>query len=266
MSYNYNDLVCAYRKLGVKKGSIVLIKTDLRYLGKYDSLDPRDVLKAHFGVLSELIDLKRGTIIVSTASTSFCNTEKIFDVNKTPSEMGVLTEFIRRQPEAIRSFHPFNSHAAIGKHAEYICNNVSRHSFGSETPKDRMLNLDTQYISIGLHPRYTCSVVHQAEMVMGVPYRYVKEFIHPVVRSGKVRKEPFYTHVWYRNIGIKRNVNKKNFKRFIESGFEIQEAEVGRGKIYLYSMVDFYNVLISSLKDDIYFFLDCPPAKKPFRD
>ena len=266
MDYNYNDLVKAYTRLGVKKGSVVLVKTDLRYLGKYDSQYKDGVLKAHYEVLSDLIDLRKGTIIVSSASTSLCNTKKKFDLDRTPSEMGVFTEYVRLQPEAYRSFHPFSSHAAVGKHASYICQDVARHSFEAETPKARMLNLDTQYISIGLHPRFTCSVVHHAEMLMGVPYRYPKEFIHPVVRSGKVVDEPFYMNVWYQDIGIKKNVNVKNFKRYINEGYELKEADVGRGKIYSYSMVDFYNVLIDHLKDDLFGFLDEPPIQKPYRN
>ena len=70
----------AYKKLGVSKGMTVSLKTDLRYLGPYDSNSQNDLLAAHFNVLADLVDLSKGTIVVSSASFSLCNIEKIFDI------------------------------------------------------------------------------------------------------------------------------------------------------------------------------------------
>jgi aminoglycoside 3-N-acetyltransferase len=66
---------------------------------------------------------------------------------------------------------------------------------------------------------------------MGVPYRYTKEFIHPVIRDGKVVEEPFYMHVWYRECDIQRDVIVKIFKRYL-SEYTVKTEKVGRGEIY----------------------------------
>lgn len=265
MKYKHSDIKEAYKKVGVEKGRVVLIKSDLRYLGNYDRPDKMAVLHAHFNSLSDLIDLAEGTLVVPTSSTFLCNTDTPFDPDKTPSERGVLSEYIRKQEGAIRSFHPFMSYTAIGKHASYICHDVSRHAFGPETPKDRMLSLDALNISVGLPPQATCSIVHHVEMAMGVPYRYTKEFLHPVVRNNCIQKELFYLYVWYRDIGIKRNRNKNIFKHFFDSGYKVQETELGRGKIYSYSSGQFYKSTVDFLKHNIYGWLDEPPFKRPYR-
>lgn len=264
--YDYNDLREAYIKAGVTKGRVVLLKTDIRYLGRYAHEDIKESLAAHFNVLSDLIDFNEGTLVVSTANTSLCNTSIPFDINNTPSKMGVLTEYIRKQPGVVRSFHPFVSWGAIGKHAEYICNDITRHAFGPETPKDRMLNLDTLYISVGLEPRYTCSIVHHIEMIMGVPARYVKEFEQPIVYEDGIRKELFYMHVWTRGLGLKPNRNKKIFEHFYKSGYKVTEVPLGRGNIYSYSMDEFYKSTVDFLKKDIYGYLDEPPSIRPYRE
>lgn len=266
MAYNYDDLREAYRNVGVTKGKTVLLKTDLRYLGSFDHANQKHALPAHFKILSDLIDLSKGTLVVSTATTSLCNTSTPFDINNTPSEMGALTEYIRRQKGSVRSFHPFVSFAAIGKHAEYICKDITRYSFGPETPKDRMINLDTMYLSVGLEPRWTCSVVHHVEMLMGVPYRYTKEFNHPIVYEDGIKEELFYMYVWYRGIELKRNRNVNLFKHFCKLGNHVNEARLGGGKIYSYSMVDLYKSTIDFLKKDIYGWLDEPPKEKPYRE
>ena len=120
MKYNYYDIKNAYKKLGVSKGMTISLKTDLRFLGPYDSNSQNDLLAAHFNVLADLVDLSVGTIVVSTATFSLCNTDNVFDILNTPSEMGSLTEYVRTRQGSVRSFHPFSSYVAIGKNAKYI--------------------------------------------------------------------------------------------------------------------------------------------------
>ena len=262
MSYNFEQLLYAFKKIGVKKGDNILVKGDLRYLGKFT--DNQKIAQSHFEALSKIIDLKKGTIIVSTASESLCNTNIPFDINNTKSERGAFSEFIRKQKKSIRSMHPFNSHCSIGKFSKYICLNNSKNSFGAESPKDRMLKINTKYLSVGLPPRLTCSFIHHAEMLMGVPYRYTKEFYHPIKRDKKIRKELFYMFVCYKNIDIKRNLNIKLFNYLKRKKLKINSSKLGEGKIYLYDCNDFVNKSKLYLKDNIYGWLDKSPNKRPY--
>ena len=265
VDYTYHDIKNAYERIGVKRGDTVLLKTDMRYLGNFESDQKKNILSAHFNALSELINLDMGTIVVATSSTFLCNTDTPFDLDQTPSERGVFTEYIREMKGAVRSFHPFVSHTAIGKNAKEICGNVSRQAYGPGTPKERMLELDTLYISMGLKPNLTCSLVHYIEFVMGAPYRYVKEFIHPVKRGSKIIYEPFYLYVYYLESKIKRDQNVKIFDRFHNEGNKIAEASLGRGKLYSYSMKDFYRCVIKAFQDDIYIWLKEPPTIRPYQ-
>ncbi len=265
MGYTRQDIIEAYRAVGVKRGGVVLLKTDLRYLGPYAGQDQRQALAAHYDALAELIDFSQGTLVVSTGTMSLCNTDTPFDPERTPSEMGSLTEYVRRQPGAVRSPHPFRSFAAVGRQADFICREVARHAYGPETPKDRLLQVDALYLSLGQVPRLTCSLVHHVEMVMGVPYRYSKEFMHPVVTAEGVVREPFYLYVWYRNLDFKRDGNQKIFRHFHDSGYRVAEAGLGRGKVYGYSMREFYRSCLDLFKRDIYCWLAEPPADRPYQ-
>ena len=267
MPYSFQELKEAYRKIGISKGRVVLVKTDLRRLGPYESISKTEVLKAHLRVLSDLVDLGKGTIVVPTASGSLCNTDMPFDLKNTPSERGILTEYIRRQKNAVRSRHPFTSYTALGADAERICSNVSRHSFGLESPKDRMFELDAMYLSVGVEPFASCTYVHHMELLMGVPYRYTKEFVHPIVQGdGSVTKELFYLFIWYnRNMPLKRNRNVKIFQHYFNSGYKLKEASLGQGKVYGYSCSDFCKTTADYLKGDIYGLLSEPPENRPYR-
>lgn len=264
--YTYAELIEAYRKIGISSGKTVLLKTDLRFLGPYEANGREETLKAHFNALADLVDLGKGTLVVQTHSTNICNTNTPYDIANTPSMRGALTEFIRTQQGAVRSWHPFMSHTAIGNDADYICNNVSRHHYGFETPKSRMLDKDTICVSIGLEPRKTCSYVHYMEMAMGVPYRYTKEFVHPIVKAdGAVEEELFYMFVWYRGIDLIRDENRKLMQYCHKSGLSINEAKIGRGKVYSYSCNEFCSHVQKFLCDDIYGWTSTPPQTRPYR-
>ena len=265
MKYNYRDIKNTYKEIGISKGMTVSLKTDLRFLGPYDSNSQNDLLEAHFNAISDLIDLSVGTIVVSTATFSLCNTDNIFDILNTPSEMGSLTEYVRTRPGSVRSFHPFASYAAIGKNANYICENTGRHSVGPNSPKARLLELDAQYLSIGLPPSRVTMVIHHIEKLMGVPYRYVKEFIHPVLRNGVVIYEPFYLYVRYLECDAEMDLDNKVYPYFYSEGFNTKEKKLGRGRVYSYSMNDFYLSTVKLMTEDIYACLENEPIIKPYQ-
>jgi aminoglycoside 3-N-acetyltransferase len=265
MKYNYYDIKNAYEKIGMSKGMTVLIKTDLRFLGPYESNSQNDLLAAHFNVLVDLVDLSVGTIVVSTASFSLCNTDNVFDILNTPSEMGSLTEYVRTRPGSVRSFHPFASYAAIGKNANYICENTGRINTGPNSPQARLLELDAQYLCVGVSPSRSSSVIHHIEQLMGVPYRYTKEFIHPVLRNGAIVYEPFYLFLKYFECNVVIDLDNKVYPYFYSEGFKTKEENLGRGKVYSCSMNDFYLSSVKLLTKDIYACLEGEPIIRPYR-
>jgi len=264
MTYSFEQLKQAYKNLGVEKDRVVLVSGNLAYLMEFEMPGKKEVLEAHYRALTELLG-EGGTLVVLTGKVDLCNTDIVFNLEETPCNMGVFSEYTRKKPGAIRSFHPFFSFAAIGKQAGEICEDVTRHAYGPETPMDRLIDMDALELSIGLHPRITGCIVHHIEMVMGVPYRYTKEFIHPVIRDGKVVEEPFYMHVWYRECDIQRDVIVKIFKRYL-SEYTVKTEKVGRGEIYSYSLADFYKLTVQLFKEDIYIWLKEIPKVKPYRN
>lgn len=259
-SFSKKDLFKAIKECKINIGDTVIVRADLRYLGRYQG-GSRKLPADLFDCIGDLINFPDGTIVVPTATISLCNTQKVFDINKTPSEMGAFSEYVRKQNGAIRSLHPFLSYTAIGKSAKSICEKTARHGFGPETPKDRLIAIDAKALSVGIPIRYSCTTVHHAEFTMGVPYRYVKEFFHPIVLGTGTKKEYFYLYVWYRECDLKRDHNAK-----ILSGYtQYHRTEVGTGQIASYPVKHFYQHCVRCLKDDIYCWLKERPHERPFQ-
>jgi aminoglycoside 3-N-acetyltransferase len=196
---------------------------------------------------------------------NLCGTDAPFDVARTPThKVGALSEHVRKLVQAKRSFHPFVSYAAVGPNAAEITEKVSRHAYGPHTPEARLIEMDALFVSVGLHPRESISTVHQVEHVTGVPYRYTKEFMHPVVRGEEISLEPFYLYVWYRDIDLKRDENQKLFNR-IGNSVDLRGVKLGNGSMYSLSMSKFYSSAMKEFAEDIYIWCAKPPQIRPYR-
>tara|TARA_B100000965_G_C19515518_1_gene724022 strand:+ start:156 stop:950 length:795 start_codon:yes stop_codon:yes gene_type:complete len=259
--YNYKQLASSYKKLGINKYSVIYLKSNLKNIGIPEQFKKNNILKRHFEVLNDVIDFSKQTIVVNTSSTYLCNTSKPFNINKTEGENGILSNYIRRQEKTYRSNHPFISYSAIGKDSKYITSKTSKFSFGDNTPEKRMLNNNTICVCLGIKPRLSCTTIHQIEYEKHVPYRYIKEFNHPIINNLKIKKEKFYMHVLYKDMFYKRDRNKKIFQNFQK---KVKEIPLGRDYIYSYDLANFYNHACDLFDQNIYIWLKNEPKKKPF--
>jgi Aminoglycoside 3-N-acetyltransferase len=107
-----------------------------------------------------------GTVLFPTypnhriSSYEYLRQGKVFDVRRTPSYTGILTEFARRQNGAVRSLHPTKSVCAIGPAATEITatHHLSPYPYDTGSPYYKLiagggkivgLGATTNYISFG---------------------------------------------------------------------------------------------------------------------
>jgi aminoglycoside 3-N-acetyltransferase len=263
--YNFGELVGAYRSLNLPRGGVVYVQSAIWRVRGYVEPGADALARAHLDAIREAVG-GDATIVVSTATMNLCNTELAFDLDTTPSfNRGVISELVRQQPEAHRSFHPFGSYAALGLRAAALTNDVSRHVYGPMTPEARMIDADARVVNIGLPPNII-STVHHVEQVMAVPYRYTKEFLHPVVRAGATQQEPFYMHVWYRDIGVERSHNQRLFARLLDEGrLHVHQISIGEGAACSYALAEFFEQATRLFAEDIYIWCKSKPAIRPYR-
>ena len=108
-----NDIIRFLTELGLKKNDTVLIHSNIATLGKVENgLD---------GIFAALLDVigNKGNLVVPTFSFSFCKSE-VFDIQKTKSEVGIFTEYIRNLNSSVRSLHGITSFCSIGNDAKYL--------------------------------------------------------------------------------------------------------------------------------------------------
>ena len=80
----------------------------------------------------------------------------VFDVKRTPSFTGLLTEFGRRHAKAIRSLHPTKSVCAIGPQAEWLTSThqQSPYPYDRSSPYYKLVECGAKIVGIGVWTEY----------------------------------------------------------------------------------------------------------------
>ena len=263
-SYSYNEIITTLEKVGLSKGDIVYVQSALWKFRNIDNnLNISKLPNYFFDAISEVIGAS-GTIVVPTSSQNIMNTKVPFDIDLTPShERGIFSEFVRLHPDSQRSFHPFSSYSAIGPSSSDIVSDTPRQAYGPNSPEDRLINLNARILILGLNENII-TTTHHIEHVIGVPYRYYKEFMHPVMRNGSIKIEPYYQYVYYLNSDIEHGENKRIFASIGDS-LDVKSANLGLGMVHSYKMSDFYKFSVKAFQNNIYIWCKFDPEVRPWR-
>ena len=110
------DVTAGLRALGITTGDTVFFHSSLKSMGRVTG-GPEAVIGGFLEAVGPT-----GTVVVPT----FTLTERLgpfgswYDHQTTPSTVGLITETLRRRPDAQRSFHPVHSVAAVGRLARMV--------------------------------------------------------------------------------------------------------------------------------------------------
>ncbi len=156
----HEHLIRALSGLGVRSGSMLMMHSSLSSFGMLeggaDSLI--ESLLAAAG--------PEGLVMVPT----FTYGREPFDLKKTPSATGRVTEQFRLRPDVVRSAHPTHSVAAWGRDAEAATGGHDvEAAFGAGTPLDRLVEAGGDVLLVGVS-HVASSVIHVAQERACVPY------------------------------------------------------------------------------------------------
>ena len=107
------QLAEGFEALGIRSGDTLLVHSSLKSL---EGASPADVIEALLALLGP-----EGTLMLPTLSYLYANRDNpVFDVRRTPSNVGAIPEYFRTEYPVLRSLCPTHSCAAVGLRAEYL--------------------------------------------------------------------------------------------------------------------------------------------------
>ena len=194
-----SEISKSLKKIKLKNKKNIYVTSNLSAIGRVP-VEKKIKLKIILEEIKKSMG-KNYTIFSPAATMNLCNTQNVFDLYNTPSyKMGPLAEYIRKK-NSVRSAHPYWSISGIGKNKNLI-KNSSAHGYGVGSPWSTMLDLNTTQLNIGINPERAVTLIHHIETIVGVPYRYNKEFKHKIKKKNKIEEKKFYLSVRFKNIKI----------------------------------------------------------------
>jgi aminoglycoside 3-N-acetyltransferase len=130
----------------------------------HSSIDQLNLSFPFYQILSLIQRLigPSGTVLFPTypnhqiSSYEYLLQGKVFDVRRTPSYTGILTEFARRQKSAVRSLHPTKSVCAIGRYAKELTatHQLSPYPYDTNSPYYKLIDYKAKIIGLGVWTEY----------------------------------------------------------------------------------------------------------------
>lgn len=153
-------------QLRIRKGDVVFV---------HSSSDKLNIRFSPTKILSILLEVvgPEGTLLFpgwqykNRAEDLVKKGVPIFDVKRSPSALGLVSELARRHKNAIRSLHSTNSIVAIGKFSNYLIkgHGSSIYPCDQNSPFYKMIEFKAKIIGIGVNTEFL-SFVHCPEDIM----------------------------------------------------------------------------------------------------
>ncbi len=240
----FEKLVEGFCDLGVEKGDTLLVHSSYKSLGEVDG-GPQTVIRA----LEEALGTDQdGTLIMPTFNFDF-NQGKPWDVRKTRSKMGALTEVVRMDPRAKRVFHPFYSFAVLGKHADMLGSLRYKSAYERNSVFGKLRDLDGKIMVIGLSYNNSMTFFHHIEQMEGVDYRFLKKFTGEVTdENGNTYTDTFEMLVRDIDKGVMTMVDPMG--ALMEQAGIVKIRKIGEAEVKLMKANEVYAFTAREMKRD----------------
>lgn len=235
------QLSSSLHSVGIRQADGLLVHSALQMLGR-----PVGGLQMVLDVILQSIGIE-GTLAVPTFPFTF-NRGIDFDPLTTPSlGMGAFSEFVRQQPNALRTTHPMQCLAIIGKYAADLVQSDTLSAFDDGSAFDHMVNLGFKLLLLGADIQ-AASIVHYSEQRAKVPYRYWKDF------SGRVKAgdvwQPRTYRMFVRDLDLDPQLKLEPIRRALVSKDQWQSSPLNFGEVACCRLTDFVVAADSLLATD----------------
>jgi aminoglycoside 3-N-acetyltransferase len=250
--YSERSFAQALKTTGVSSGDLLFIHSNVGLFGIAEGTsDSKSTCELILKAICDVIG-PEGTIVVPSFTYSFGSTKeaKVFDLNRTPSSLGIFSEFIRNHPNSIRSRDPMFSTVALGKQARDLTDKLGTECFGQSSIWDKLYEAGAKSCNFNFSPGY-CTFIHYAEKCLNVPYRKDRKFTGTITDG---ENQEFSEVTYFSN-----DLNTPQFAVSLDRFQDICIAnggltkKLGRGKISTISFNSMYDLIEKELPRNPYF-------------
>jgi aminoglycoside 3-N-acetyltransferase len=255
-------LIDTIRGVGVDVGDTVFVGIDMGKipLPYIEASLSRDAIEKRnkalcafvFETIKEVVG-ERGTIIVPTYSNTCARPGSVYVHERTPSEVGPFTEYVRRLDGSKRSVHPIFSVCAIGARANEITEHCGGAAFGACSPFARLSPCGAKFLCLGVPFHRSVTYVHHLEQSYGCNHRYNKVLTTRVVVDGVDVQGRFMAYLRFR--GVKADANLVRMEQLLLEQGALHQVMIDGATFQSVLVADVDALGYAALKRESTFFL-----------
>ena len=145
--YDKNQLTAKLEQLGVSTGDSLMVHSGFDHFTGFDGT-PEDVIAVLQRVLGPEGNLLMMSMPYGGSSQRYAASHSCFDVRKTPSALGLISENFRRREDVFRSANPLHPILAKGPLAKWftVDHELLPYSCGRRSPFARFLKMGGKFL------------------------------------------------------------------------------------------------------------------------
>lgn len=253
--YDKENLVAAFKKLGVVSGDTVLLHSSFKYNNGFKG-NAQDVINCLLQTLGPKGNLLMVSMPYGCSSYEYLMKQPIFDVRKTPSKMGIISEVFRRKEGVLRSLHPTHPVLVYGEKAAWIVegHESSVYPCGKNTPFDKLRLLNGKILFFDV-PFRTFTFIHYIEDLIKdeLLFRlYTADPIPARMVNYVGNSHILNTYVFDKEAYTTRNPQVLE-DELLKSQY-LKKLKIGRTKLMMVSAEDAVQCTYQMLKNKVYFY------------
>ena len=237
---DYKKLVAEFKRIGLEEGDVVFVHSSFKSFGGVEG-GPQTVIDALISTLGN-----EGTLIVPRFNFDFSTHSTPWDIRTTPSQTGIISEFVRKDPRSFSVFHPIYSFSIIGKHAKELVKHRYKGSYSKDSIFYKLRILGAKILQIDRVYKGT-TMFHYVEEMLGVDYRYFKNFTGIVTNeNGRSYEDTFNIYVRDLESGFVTNVLP--IGKILEEEGVLKIDRIGDATTWYMKAEDMYRVTADAIK------------------
>lgn len=237
LSYDGKGLQARLRAMGVSETDTLLVHSNFEQNSGFQGT-PLDVVEALAGLVGERGNLLMVSIPFRGSAYDHLSLNKPFNVKKTLSMMGLITEMFRRRPGTLRSLHPTHPVLACGKDAAWLVADHEQclYPCGAGSPFDKFRQLKGKILFFDVGFEAITFFHHVEDLVKeGLPFPVYADRVFSVTavdaqgQSHTVRTYAF-------NSAVPRRADKLEAE--MERRRKIRKGRIGNSRLLLVNAGD----------------------------
>ena len=250
------ELLRTFSKAGIEAGDVLFVHSDVApVIAAGNIFRPGETLSFFTESFLEALG-PLGTLVVPTFNYDFCRGEA-YSHEKSPSQVGLWSNHVLRDPRSKRSFHPIFSAAAVGAKAESLTCGVSKSSFGEDSLFHRLHVQNAKLVFFNAS-FYYCTFIHYVEQKIGVDYRFLKPFTGKVSIGGQERVDSFDFYVRYLDRDVVLDLTRLE-KNLLSDG-RMKKTMFKESFVVQVSCADVFDEAAKRVTAEPYYLLKHPPV------